>query len=147
EACPQGLAERREIGIQPEALLAASGRIAEAGNYLVENEQCAVAVREIANRLQVAIPRENATHVGHDGLGNDSGQLRSFTRQDCLQRRQVVPGSEHYVVECRLRDSPGIWDPLRIFFWPERGGRMSVRVQQIRIVPAVIMAFELEEFV
>src|SRR5207249_10528268 len=61
----QGLAENTDIGTNAVVLLAASGRVAEAGDHLVEDEQDIILLSQLAELLQVSISRRNTAHVGH----------------------------------------------------------------------------------
>ena len=65
--------------------------------------------------------------------------------QDVLQRRNVVPGSKDYIVERCGRNAFGVRNPRGMIRRAQLVGRMAVAVQEIRIVPAVVVAFKLEE--
>src|SRR5260370_29050058 len=66
--------------------------------------------------------------------------------QNTFPRFEIVPRSKHYIVEHRRRYALRIRKPVGILLRAELLRRMAVPVQTVGIVPAVVVAFELEEF-
>src|SRR5208337_3276782 len=87
----QSLAEDAKVGPQAIHLLAPAGRVAEADDRLVEDEQRAVLVSELAHAFQVSRFRNYATHVGHDWLRNYGSQFMTLLSEDLLQHIKIVP--------------------------------------------------------
>src|SRR5271165_1415843 len=141
----QSLAEDAEVRSQAVHLLATAGRVAEAGDRLVEDEQRAVLVSQFAHAFQVSRSWKYATHVGHDWLGNHGSQFMTMLSEDFLQHIKVIPSREHDVTEGARWDACGIRQRVRSGRRTKFFRRMRVRVQKIWVIPAVIMAFELEE--
>ena len=142
----QSLAEGADIRLHAVIFLASAGSIAKAGDHFVKNQHRATFSREFSQALQVSISRKNATHVGHDGLGDHCGQFAPVLLRDMFESSHVVPGGQHDVVESRRRDAVGVRDARRVLDRAQLLRRMAVRVQEIGIVPSVIVSFELQEF-
>jgi hypothetical protein len=70
----------------------------------------------------------------------------SVLAQNTFKRFQIVPRREHHIVEHRRRNSLRIRKSRGILSRPQLLRRMAISVQTVRVVPAVIVAFELEEF-
>ena len=84
------LAEGGQVGLDPEQLLGAAEGDAEAGHHLVENEQRAVAVAQLAETFEVPLDRRHQTHVAGDRLDEDAGHLVAVAAEQVLDRQQVV---------------------------------------------------------
>src|SRR5579884_2085867 len=82
KACAEGLSEGAEIRMDTVVLLAASGRVTKAGDNFVEDEQHIILLCQLTYALQVPIPRRNAAHIGHDGLGDYRREFVSMLLHD-----------------------------------------------------------------
>ena len=81
QAAADDLAETGEIRLDAEDLLRAAGRSAESRDHLVEDEQRAVADRQIAQAGEEAIARRDDADVAGDRLDDDGGDLIAIPRR------------------------------------------------------------------
>src|SRR5207244_1262324 len=75
EAAADDLAERGEVGRDVEALLRAAEGEAEAGHDLVEDEERAVVLRDLAQEPQVASGGRDTAHIADYRLDDDAGDV------------------------------------------------------------------------
>ena len=64
---------------------------------------------------------------------------------DTFESSSVVPWRQYHIVEGRCRNAFRVGHAVRILRRAQLVRRMTVRVQEIGIVPAVVVAFEFEE--
>ena len=145
EAAPERLAERRDVGIEAVVLLAATGRDAEAGDRLVEDEEDAVHAGEFAQLLEVARFRRDHADVRHDPFGDDRRHLPAVRFDRALDGLQVVPRYDDRVVERVAVQPRAVRDADRIAAMTERRDWLRVGVDEEVVVPPVVVALELDE--
>ena len=70
---------------------------------------------------------------------------RAVLLHDAFERGHIVPGRQHHIVEGRCRNAFRVRNARGILGRTQLFRRMTVRIQEIGIVPAVVVTFELEE--
>src|SRR5580700_4183117 len=145
KSCSQRLSERTDVGFDSVILLASAGRVAKPGNYFVEDQQYTTVLGQLAQSLQVALARGNASHVCHDRLGDHGGQVASMFLHDAIEHGNIVPWGEHDIVEDCGRNAFRVGNSRRIFRRAELLWRMPMRVQDKWIVPPVVVTLELQK--
>ena len=90
---------------------------AEAGHHLVADQQDAVAVADLADRLQVAVGRDDDPVRAGDRLEDDGGDgVRALVHEDLLEVRAAGadrarigwPAGQRYVYGSSMRTTPGM---------------------------------------
>ena len=84
------LGERAQIGLDAVQLLYAAARDAKAGLDLVDQQDHAVFVAQLARRAQVLRFRRDAEAVAHDGLDQQAGDARGVALEHILELIRVV---------------------------------------------------------
>ncbi len=97
QAAADHLAEGGQVGGHAEQRLRASPADPEAGHHLVEDQQRAVAVAEIAQPGEETGDGRDQVHVAGDRLDDHGGDLIPRTREERLDRREVVVRREQGV--------------------------------------------------
>src|SRR5579862_8872783 len=67
KARAESFAEGANVELEAVVFLAAPGRVAEAGDHFVKDEERAMVVCKFSDALEISVARRNAAHVGHDG--------------------------------------------------------------------------------
>ena len=99
KSCSQRLAESADVRDDAVIFLASARRVAEAGDHFIENQQCTTLLREFAHALQISVSWKDATHIGHDRLGDHGSQFVPMLLQNAFERGLVIPRRKHYVVK------------------------------------------------
>ena len=105
EAAADDLAEDRQVGQDAEALLGAAAGDAEAGDHLVEDQQCARRVAERAQRLEEPGRGRHDAHVPGHRLDDDRGEPFAVALDRGGGRVEVVVGRDDGVGRRRRRDA------------------------------------------
>ena len=92
ESATNHLAQGGEVWPNGVELLCTAVADAEARHYLVKDQQTSLALGQGANRLEVAGLGRNATHVAHDRLDDDAGNLALEVCKSLFQRGNIVVG-------------------------------------------------------
>ena len=139
EAAAHDLAHAGDVRHHAVVLLGAAVGQPEAGDDLVEDQQDAVAPRDLAETLE-------ESGLGRDqpleGLDDHRGQLVGMGGHDAFDRREVIVGRDQHLGFQRVRDAGGVRDGRG-----EGLGRARGRAHHRVIVGAVVAALELEDLV
>jgi len=94
-------------------LLRAAVRDAEACHHLVEDEQRAVVVAELAQPREEGLVRHDEARVAHDALEDDTGDLALVRLEECLDGLEVVVRRHQRRLRCAHGDARRIRQPKR----------------------------------
>ena len=94
QAPADGLAERRQVGLDAEGSLRAGPAQAEAGDHLVEHQERAGLVAAGPDRLQKTRTGRHDAHVGGDRLHDHRRDLAAEPGEGIPDRLRIVVGSD-----------------------------------------------------
>ena len=108
EAATDDLAHGGEVGGDVPVLLRAALGDAESGHDLVEGEESALSLGDLAKSLEELLVGDDEAEVADDGLENHSRNLTLVLLEDLLDSLEVVVGSAEGGVGGRLGDAGGV---------------------------------------
>src|SRR5208282_202492 len=128
----------------PVVLLAAARCDPKASNRFVQDKENAMLPGKLLQAFEVAFGRWNHAHVRHYTFGDYSGDLPWVVLNGTLERGQVVPGDNNRVVEGVPIQAGTVCNLDGVAAQSNNSWRRWVRRHQDIVVPAVIVALELQ---
>ena len=125
--------------------LASARMEAKAGHRLVDDQERAVLVAQAPHLLEIARPRRDHAHVRHDRLCDDRRHPSAVAVEAVGQERGVVPRAQDRVGHGAVGQALRVEHARRVGGIAERGRVARVRAHEERVVPAVVVALELDD--
>ena len=138
-----GLAQDRQVRHEAEKLLCAARAEAEARDRLVRNHEHALAVAQLADRLDHALHRFHAAGVAEHGLENYGRNLAAILLHPATQMFRIIPARDHELIEHLRNHALAGMQPRGLLVRAPLVRRRR-KTDQALIRPAVVMALELE---
>ena len=129
----------REVRADLEPALRSRQADSETSDHLIEDQQAAVGVADLAQPAEEVRPGTHHAHVRGNGLHDDGRDLVRGIDEDGLHRVQVVERDDDGVGHCRSRDPVRAGDPQR--------GHAGAGRRQHGVGMTVIAALELQDLV
>ena len=113
ESAADDFAEAGDVGLDVVEGLCAAVCDSESGDYFVEDEECAVVVRDFSESVQEFGVRWDDAHVSADGFDDDACDALRVGLEDVLYGLEVVVwsddgvGGEFWVYACGVGDAGG----------------------------------------
>ena len=140
----QRLPERGEVARDAVERLTAARVEAKAGHRLVDDQHRAVLVAQTAHLIQIAGPRRDDAHVGHDRLCDHRRHPSLVPGEAVGQELGVVPRADDRVGRGSIGDARRRRHRRRMLR-PAREDRVVADADEDPVEPAVVVALELDD--
>src|SRR5579859_713972 len=146
QAASESFAESHQVGRELVILLTTTGSNAESRDRLVQNEDNSVGSRQLLQALQKSLGWRDDAHVSHYAFGDDRRDLAWMISNSVLKCGQIIPRNYDRVINSGAIQTGTVRNLHRIAAESQSCRRQDVRTDQQVIVPAMIVAFEFENF-